>query len=181
MNLPPSPRSVRLDCKWVAPEVEAADGILYRGRPMTQLLFAGLLALLLVGCGDGGEDDGGDGGVKRPTLNGPITYERGGGIAGRRDRLTVQPDGKVSLTTKTETRAFTLSSAELKALADELEQTDLTALPTRSTSPTPIADAFNYRVAYEGKTVDTDQEAVPEKLSPLLSELGTLVDRHGKP
>jgi hypothetical protein len=153
-------------------------GILYRGRPMSQLLLAGLLALLLVGCGnDTGSEGGGAG--DRPSLKGPITYERGGGIAGRRDRLTVQPDGSASLTTNTGTRAITLSSAELRALADELEQTDLTALPAKSTSPTPIADAFEYRVVYEGKTVDTDQEAMPDELSPLVAELGGLVDRHG--
>jgi hypothetical protein len=158
-----------------------ASDDLYRGRPMSQLLLAALLALLLVGCGDDGGDGGGGGGVKRPKLNGPITYERGGGIAGRRDRLIVQPDGSASLTTNTETHAITLSSAELRALADKLEQTDLASLPAKSTSPTPIADAFEYRVVYEGKTVDTDQEAMPEELSPLVSELGALVDRYGKP
>ena len=147
---------------------------------MSQLLPAGLVVLLLVGCGDNG-GGAGEAAGDRPSLKGPVTYERGGGIAGRRDRLTVQPDGSASLTTRTGTHTITLSSAELKGLADKLEQTDLTALPGKSTSPTPIADAFNYRVVYEGKTVDTDQEAVPEKLSPLLAELGTLVDRHGKP
>jgi len=157
-----------------------ASDDLYRGRPMSQLFLAALLALLLVGCGDDGGDAGGGGGVKRPTLKGPITYERGGGIAGRQDRLVIQPDGKSSLTTRTGTHTITLSSAELKGLADELEQIDLKALPAKSTSPTPIADAFNYRVAYEGKTVDTDQEAMPEELSPLVSELAGLVDRHGK-
>jgi hypothetical protein len=146
---------------------------------MSQLLLAGLLGLLFVGCGDDGGASGNPGG-DRPTLNGPVTYERGGGIAGRRDRLIVQPDGTASLTTREETRAIKLSAAELNALAVKLEQTDLASLPTKSTSPRPIPDAFAYRVVYEGKTVDTDQEAMPEELSPLVSELAGLVDRHGK-
>ena len=153
----------------------------YRGRAMSQLLLAGLLALLLVGCGDVGGANDETGGGPTAKLKGPVTYERGGGIAGRRDRLVVQPDGSASLTTREKTRAIQLSAAELNALADKLEQTDLTSLPTKSTSPRSIPDAFGYRVMYEGKTVDTDQEAMPEELSPLLSELGTLVDRHGKP
>jgi hypothetical protein len=150
-------------------------GILYRDCPMSQLLPASLVVLLLVGCGDnGGAAD------ERPTLTGPVTYERGGGIAGRRDRLIVEPDGSASLTTNTGTSAITLSSSELEGLADALEATDLNALPTKSTSPTPIADAFAYRVVYGGKTVDTDQEAMPEDLRGLVSELGGLVDSHGK-
>jgi hypothetical protein len=152
-------------------------GILYRGRPMSQLILAGLLALLLVGCG---ENTGGGGGGDAAELNGPVSYERGGGIAGRRDRLVVQPDGSASLTTREETRAIKLSAAELNALAVKLEQTDLASLPTKSTSPRPIPDAFGYRVVYEGKTVDTDQEAMPEDLRGLVSELGGLVDSHGK-
>lgn len=155
-------------------------GILYRGRPMSQLLLAGLLALLLVGCGDDGGANGGGGGGDPAELKGPVSYERGGGIAGRRDRLIVQPDGSASLTTREETRAIKLSAAELNALADKLEQTDLASLPAKSTSPRPIPDAFGYRVTYEGKTVDTDQEAMPEELSPLVSELTGLVDRHGR-
>ena len=152
--------------------------ILYRERPMSQLLLAGLVVLLLAGCGDDGGGTGGGG--EPPALKSPVTYERGGGIAGRRDRLIVQPDGSASLTTKKGTRAIKLSSAEVEGLADKLESTDLKALPTRSTSPTPIADAFAYRVVYEGKTVDTDQEAMPDELSPLVAELGGLVDRHGE-
>jgi hypothetical protein len=147
---------------------------------MSQLLLAGLLALLLVGCGDDGGANGETGGGATAELKGPVTYERGGGIAGRRDRLIIQPDGSASLTTNNGTHALKLSAAELKSLADKLEQTDLTALPTRSTSSPPVADAFAYRVVYEGKTVDTDQEAMPEELSPLVSELAGLVDRHGK-
>ncbi|MGZ5372551.1 MAG: hypothetical protein ACXWDE_12295 [Aeromicrobium sp.] len=155
-------------------------GILYRGRAMSQLLLAGLLALLLVGCGDDGGTPGGSD-SEAATLKGPVTYERGGGFAGRRDRLVVQPDGNASLTTNDGTHKLKLSDSELKALADKLEQTDLNALPTRSTTSPPVADDFAYRVVYEGKTVDTDQEAMPEELSPLVSELGALVDRHGKP
>jgi hypothetical protein len=147
---------------------------------MSQLLLAGLLALLLVGCGeDGGGSGGGGNSAEPPTLDGPITYERGGGIAGRRDRLIVQPDGGASLTTREQTRVIKLSAVELEALARKLEETDLASIPARSKSPTPIADAFNYRVVYEGKTVDTDQEAMPDELSPLVAELGGLVVRHG--
>jgi hypothetical protein len=169
--------AVGLDGTWGAPEVRGLlMGILYRGRPMSQLLLAGLLALLLVGCG---EDSGaGGGGGEPPTLKGPITYERGGGIAGRRDRLIVEPDGSASLTVRDGTRAIKLSAAELTALADELKQTDLASIPAKSISSPPVADAFAYRVEYDGKRVDTDSEAMPDELRGVTAELGGLVDRH---
>jgi hypothetical protein len=153
--------------------------ILYGEQSMYPMLLAGLIVLLLVGCGDEGGGAGGDAG-DRPSLKGPVTYERGGGIAGRRDRLIVQPDGSASVSSYGETRTAKLSSAELEGLADKLDQTDLKALPTKSTSPTPVADAFAYRVVYDGKTVDTDQEAMPDELRGLVAELGGLVDRHGR-
>ncbi len=71
---------------------------------MRTLLLAGIALVLLAGCGDDGGSDGG-GGEKPATLTGPVTYERGGGVAGRRDRLVVRarrqgeahrPDGRRS-------------------------------------------------------------------------------------
>jgi hypothetical protein len=145
----------------------------YRGL-MPQLLLAGLLALLLAACGD----TGGGGATGAAELKGPVTYERGGGIAGRAERLIVQPDGSASLTTRTGTKTVKLSDKELAALADKLEQADLASIPTRSTSPRAIPDAFLYRVEYDGKRIDTDSEAMPDELRGVTAELGGLVDRH---
>ena len=142
---------------------------------MRTLLLAGIALVLLSGCGD---DDGSGGGKKPATLTGPVTYERGGGIAGRRDRLVVQPDGSAKLTVQTATKSIRLSASELAKLGRELDQADLPSVPADSTSKTPVPDTFGYRVIYDGTTVTTDDPAMPDQLRPLVSGLGALVERY---
>ena len=102
---------------------------------MRTLLLAGIALVLLTGCGDDGGSGGGT--EKSATLTGPVTFERGGGIAGRRDRLVVQPDGKAKLTVQTATKSIQLSDAELADLERELAKADLASLPADCTSTSP--------------------------------------------
>jgi hypothetical protein len=139
-----------------------------------------MLLLVLTGCG-GDEAEapgGGDGGAR---LEGPLTYTRGGGIAGRADKLVVQPDGAATLTTRQGgERRFRLPDDELAGLAGELRRANLDELPERSVSEPPVPDAFGHRIAYGGATVTTDDPAMPEQLSALVGRLGGLVEAHEK-
>jgi hypothetical protein len=136
--------------------------------------------LVLTGCG-GDEAEapgGGDGGAR---LEGPLTYTRGGGIAGRADKLVVQPDGAATLTTRQGgERRFRLADDELAGLAGELERANLDELPERSVSDPAVPDALGHRVVYGGVTVTTDDPAMPEQLRGLVGRLGGLVDAHEK-
>ena len=147
---------------------------------MRMTILAGLALVLLAGCGsDDGDGDGGSGGgEKAAALTGSLTYERGGGIAGRRDRLVVEPDGSASLTIRDRTKPVQLKDAELDQLASDLEDADLASVPQDSESPRPIPDAFGYRVSYDGATVTTDDPSMPEALRGLVARLGALVDRY---
>lgn len=148
---------------------------------MRRLTMVGLALVLLAGCGeDDGGGGGGGGGEKPATLTGPLTYERGGGIAGRRDRLIVQPDGSAKLTVREKTKSIRLKDAELDAIGRDLEEADLPSVPPNSTSKTPVPDTFGYRVAYDGTTVTTDEPAMPDKLAGLVTGLGALVERYEK-
>jgi hypothetical protein len=138
-------------------------------------LLAGLALLAIAGCGD---DDGG--GEPAAALKGPLTYERGGGIAGRRDRLVVQPDGRAELTVRDRTKSIELSDAELDELGRDLEHANVSSLPKDSTSAKPVPDAYGYRVTYDGATVTTDDPAMPDRLGGLCARLGALVERYEK-
>jgi hypothetical protein len=140
------------------------------------LILAGLAVLLVTGCGS---DDGGGGG-DQAALSGPVTYERGGGLKGRRDRLVVRPDGSATLTVQDTPRAVTLTDKELDTLASDLDHADIGSLPTDSTSETPAPDTFGYRVSYDGDQVTTDDTGMPEQLRGLMDRLGGLVDRYEK-
>ena len=136
---------------------------------MRMAILAGLV-VLLVGCGAD----------EQASLSGPLTYERGGGLAGRRDRLVVKPDGSATLTVREKSKAVKLSGKQLDTLASDLEAADLGSLPSESTSERPVPDAFGYRVSYGGDTVTTDSASMPKKLRALMERLGGLVDQYAK-
>jgi hypothetical protein len=136
---------------------------------MRMAILAGLV-VLLAGCGAD----------EKASLSGPLTYERGGGLAGRRDRLVVRPDGSATLTVRESSKAVKLTAKELDALASDLEAADLGSLPSESASERPVPDAFGYRVSYGGDTVTTDSAAMPEELRALMARLGGLVDEYAK-
>jgi hypothetical protein len=142
-----------------------------------------LIVVLAVLAGCGGDEasapGGGDEGAAR--LEGALTYTRGGGIAGRADKLVVQPDGSATLSTRQGgERRFRLSGDEVAGLAGELRRANLAELPERSVSDPPAPDAFGHRIVYDGVTVTTDDPAMPEQLSALVARLGGLVQAHEK-
>ena len=144
---------------------------------MRVTILAGLALVLLAGCGSDDEGGGGGGGEPAATLAGPVTYERGGGIAGRRDRLVVQPDGSAELTVREKTTQVTVPDKDLATLARDLESAQLASLPRNSTTKPPVPDAFAYRVSYDGSTVTTDDPGMPDQLGGLVTRLGALVER----
>jgi hypothetical protein len=143
---------------------------------MRLTILAGLALVLLGGCGSD-DEGGGGGGEPAAQLTGPLTYERGGGIAGRRDRLVVQPDGSAQLTVREKTTQVKVPGNELDTLARDLEKANLASLPRDSTTKPPVPDTFAYRVSYDGSTVTTDDPGMPDGLGRLVARLGALVER----
>jgi hypothetical protein len=146
----------------------------------TAVLIAGLMTLAIAGCGGDDESPADPGEPGGAQLAGPLTFTRGGGIAGRTDKLVIQPDGGGSLTTRSGgERAVKLDAAQLETLAADVKSADLSGLPEDSTSGRAQPDAFGYRVAYQGATVTTESGSIPDRMGPLVATLSTLVDRLG--
>jgi hypothetical protein len=141
-----------------------------------------VLAVIAAFAGCGGSEDeaeapgGGDGGAR---LEGPLTYTRGGGVAGRADRLVVRPDGSGTVTTRAGEKPVKLSAEQLSEVAEELRRAKLAELPATSVADPPAPDAFAHRVVYGGVTVTADDPSMPAQLRGLVGVLGRLVDRLG--
>jgi hypothetical protein len=104
-----------------------------------------------------------------------VDYHRSGGFAGVQDRLSVQPDGRVSRRTRSGECASTLSAQELGDLRAALDQAGFASLQS---SPRPSGnDFFHYTVTYQGRTVRTYDTVVPPSLKPALTRLNALVSR----
>jgi hypothetical protein len=142
------------------------------------MIFA-LVVLMVAGCG-GDEDSGNGGGSDEgDRLAGPVSYKRAGGIAGRIDTLTLQPDGSGTIDSfRIGTKRFKLTTEELDALARELAGADLASVPAETTSSRRVPDAFAHRLTYDGRTVETDDSSMPKSVRGLFARLGTLVDKH---
>jgi len=147
------------------------------------LVIVGLVTLAAVGgCGDDETEPApGGGGGGDATLAGDLTYTRGGGIAGRADRLVVRPDGSATLETRRGgTRTLKLSESELSKVAAELRRANLPELPPESVADPPAPDAFAHRVVYQGTTVTADDPSMPARLRGLVGTLARVVQAHDK-
>lgn len=144
------------------------------------MIFA-LVVLVAAGCG--GDEDSGDGGGAggddRDRLAGPVSYKRAGGIAGRIDTLTLQPDGSGTIDSfRIGRKRFKLTSGQLDELAGELAGVDLASVPAEPASSRRVPDAFAHRLTYGGRTIETDDPSMPDPVRGLFARLGKLVDEY---
>ncbi len=105
-----------------------------------------------------------------------VVYERTGGFAGFSDKMAVYPNGTVLLDQKGRIDRFTLEPALMEDLRSALEKSGFKRLKDRSLSTRPVADAFRYTTTYGGKTIITEDTAVPRQLEPVLELLGIIMN-----
>ncbi len=142
-------------------------------------------AVLLSGCGSGG-DDTSTTAPPEPRVPGPtdtvVVYERSGGIAGIRERLAVRPDGAARLETggaKLEVKRFDLDPAELDGLRAAVDGVEFAQLEPRYGEEPPPPDTFATTVAAEGRTVTVLHEGdPPAELRRLINVCAGLVQVH---
>lgn len=119
-----------------------------RRRIAAAVLFA---ALPLAGCGGsaGSTPD------SPPTaVAQPVSVQRGGGIAGVRDAVTVQPDGTWRRTARTGPAGTgTLSADQRARLARMAADPALRTEATRTLPELECADGVDYRLTAGGTTV----------------------------
>lgn len=106
-----------------------------------------------------------------------VVLEKTGGIAGVRDRITVEPDGRWTVVDRSGTsRTGQLSAADLDRLRQLAADPRLAAEATASPAATNCADTFTYQLTVAGRTTryvdcptDPNRPEVTAALVDLLS------------
>jgi heat shock protein HslJ len=105
-----------------------------------------------------------------------VVFERTGGFAGVSDRMSVYPNATVLLEQKGRSDRFTLEPGLMEDLRSALEKSGFKRLRNRYLSTRPVADTFRYSITYGGKTILTEDTAVPRQLEPVIELLGIIMN-----
>jgi len=110
-------------------------------------------------------------------LNGPLAFDRSGGIAGLTESLRIQPSGRAHVDTRrTRPHAFTLTARERRRVERAVAGAHLARVKVPKHAYVP--DAFVYRIAYGGRRIEFDGPSMPHAVEHLVGVLERLVASH---
>lgn len=104
-----------------------------------------------------------------------VDYQRSGGIAGVNDRLVIFDNGDALVSGRTTSREITLNESELGRIAAIFDAAQFAELEGNYTSRRG-ADLMQYSITYQGKTVNTEDTAVPAPLEPVIAEMNSILN-----
>jgi hypothetical protein len=108
-----------------------------------------------------------------PTLF--VDYQRTGGIAGVNDRLVIFGNGVGLVSSRTTSREILLNQSDLDQISAIFEAGQFPALEGNFTSGRGGADLIQYSIRYQGKTVITEDTAIPPSLEPVIKEMDRII------
>jgi hypothetical protein len=125
-------------------------------------------------------------GAKTPPVSRPIApaifldYHRSGGIACFDDRLVVFDNGAAIVATKKASREIVLNATEIDRISGLFTIAQFSMLQTNYPAPHGSVDLIQYSVSYHGKTVATEDSAIPPALQPVIDEMDRIVKDAGE-
>jgi hypothetical protein len=108
-----------------------------------------------------------------PTLF--VDYQRTGGIAGVNDRLVIFDNGVALVSSRTTSREILLNRSDLEQISAVFDTGLFSTLEGNYTSRRGGADYMQYSISYGGKTVNTEDTAIPPSLEPVIKELDRIL------
>ena len=130
-----------------------------------------ITAVLLSGCF----------GVKTTTQSGQtppavfVDYQRTGGIAGLNDRIVIFDNGVMLISSRAVNNESLLNQTELEWISNLFEESKFSSLDGNYTSQRGGVDFFQYTISYRGKTVHTEDTAIPSSLQPIIEEMNRIL------
>lgn len=105
-----------------------------------------------------------------------VDYQRAGGIAGVDDRLVVFDNGAAVIRSHAASREVTFNRTSLGEIALVFDAAQFERLEGNYTSARGGADLMHYSITYRGKTVVTEDTAIPPSLEPVIGELNRILE-----
>jgi len=140
-------------------------------------------AVLLSGCS----------GVKTSAQSGSappgvfVDYQRNGGVAGFNDRLVIFDNGVTLISGRMVNTEGRLNQTDLERIGSIFAESKFSSLEGNYTSRHDGVDIIQYTISFGGKTVHTEDTAIPPALQPIIEEmdrilsLGTNSGQSGSP
>ena len=104
-----------------------------------------------------------------------MDYQRSGGIAGVNDRLVIFDNGVTLVSSRTTSREILLNQSDLEQISTVFDAAQFPALEGNYTSRRGGADFMQYSISYQGKTVNTEDTAIPPALEPVIREMNRIL------
>jgi hypothetical protein len=136
-------------------------------------LCAGLIILAVILAGCLGEKTRPLPDPETPALF--VDYARTGGFAGVNDRLVIFDNGATLVSSRTTSREILLNQSEMAQISEVFNASQFSRLEGNYTSRRGGADLLQYRISYRGKTVNTEDTAIPPALEPVTEELDRIL------
>jgi hypothetical protein len=109
-----------------------------------------------------------------------LDYHRVGGIAGLDDRLVIFDNGAAVFSSRTVNRELSLNQTDLDQIAKLFSDAQYSMLQGNYTLRHDGADLIHYTITYRGKTVNTEDSAVPPSLQLILDEMNRIISETSK-
>ena len=104
-----------------------------------------------------------------------VDYHRTGGVAGLDERLVIFDNGVAVFSGKDVNKEIPVNQTELEIIGRLFDKAQFSMLESNYTSRRSRADFMQYTISYHGKTVNTEDSAVPPALQPVIDELNRIV------
>ncbi|MBI5649124.1 MAG: hypothetical protein HZC40_01540 [Chloroflexi bacterium] len=128
-----------------------------------------LIAGVMIGC------------ASTPTPQSPaptgvlVEYKRTGGIAGFNDHLSINADGKTTLTRRIGNFEFTITPEQIKQIQSVFDLAKFTTLQEPA-SRLLVPDELSYVITYQGKAYRTSDTRLVNEIQPVMTLLNSIVD-----
>jgi hypothetical protein len=105
-----------------------------------------------------------------------VDYHRSGGISGMDERLVIFDNQVAVISSKSGSSEIELNTTDIARITALFDAASFSQLQANYPAPRASADLIAYSVSYHGKTITTEDTAIPPGLQPVITGLNHILD-----